>query len=490
MLKKIFMGAGILGISSLASRLLGVVRANQLASIFGTSASLNAYYAGFALPDFLYSVLVYAAVASAFVPLFLELKGSEKWRFTSAVLDGVVLATTVFAVVVFVFAPQLVGLIYSGFDLSTQSLTVEIVRILCLSPILFGISSVFMSLQTAVGRFTAYSLAPVIYNLAIIFGVVYFRDIYMVAWCTVIGAGLHMLLNLVAGLRLGFRYKLTFWRERDHLMRFWRLGAPRVVSMMGYQINLLVDSAVASLVTFGSLSVLRYAQDINSFPLGIFGLSIATASFGSLTALFAKGNTPEFLYKIKMTLAKMWFFIVPSAVGLILVREDVTAVLLQYGNFDAGDTYAVSGTLAYLAVGLFASATVPLLNRIFYAMKNTRVPLYASLAQMVLNIVLDLLLYQSWGVWGLALASSVAVTVQMLYLFLRATDRFQLSAFFPRSETIEIVVSSALMGLVVFGVAGYLPNNVYLHLALSALIGAVVYGVLVLGFGTWRVLKK
>lgn len=483
-MKKIFSGAALLALSSLLSRLLGVVRANQLASVFGAGAVTSSYFAGFTIPDFIYSFLVYGAVSASFVPIFTELHDSESennpWHFTSNILVVLLGLVLLFGGIVWLFAPQIVSLMYSGFDTETQKLTTEILRILILSPVLFSLSAVFGGVQTALGKFTAYALAPLLYNLAIIFGIIYFQEIHMVAWCAVAGAGLHASVQFIAVRHHGFFLKTTLRTQWHHVREFFRLSVPRIFAIVTTQINIVIDASIASLVPFGSLAILRYAQDINSFPMGIVGLSVATSSFGALASLASKGDPLAFADVFKKNFHRILFFIIPSAIGLYLLRFPITELILQGGEFTAQDTIYTANTITYLALGLVGTATIPFLSRAFYAQKNTRIPLYAGIIGVTINLVLDLILYQSWGIYGLAFASSVSALVQMLILLYYLTQKINWRHLLSFRMLSETIICSAGMTLILAGILqsievpiGMLGLAIYL-LAMS-LLGAGIY---------------
>lgn len=498
-MKKIFGGAFLLAISSLLSRLLGILRSNQLATVFGAGEVTSSYFAGFTIPDFLYSFLIYGAVSASFVPIFTELHDTENesdpWHFTSNVLTVLLGLLFVFGGMVWLFAPQIVALLYAGFTPSAQNLTVELLRILILSPLLFGLSAVFGGVQTALGKFTAYAIAPLLYNLAIIFGIVYFREIHAVAWCAVAGAGLHALVQFIAVRKHGFFWCTTLRTQFHHVREFLWLSLPRIFAIVTTQINIVVDASIASLVPFGSLAILRYAQDINSFPMGIVGLSVATSSFGLLASLAGKGDPLAFADVFRKNFHRILFWILPSAVGLYLLRFPITELILQGGAFTTEDTIHTANTIAYLALGLVGTATIPFLSRTFYAQKNTRLPLYAGIVGVLINLVLDLILYRSWGVYGLAFASSISALTQMLILIYFLTEKINWRHLFSFRILSETAICTLAMWFVLAGVLGYVTApvgtwNLLIYLAGISTLGGVIYLGLTYALGTFQNLMQ
>lgn len=477
-------GAILLGLSSLLSRLLGVFRANRLAAIFGTTEASNAYFTAFTLPDLIYALLVYGAVSAAFVPIFTSLqetkRESDPWDFTSNVLIVLLSSTTLACIFIWLFTPQITDLLYSGLPPSTKSLTADLLRILILSPLIFTVSAICGGVQTALGKFSAYALAPILYNLSIIIGIVYFQDIYAVAWATVCGAALHAFIQFIAVYKFGFRFSFEISRQWINIRHFFWLALPRIFAITTTHINLVVDASIATLVPFGSLAILRYAQDINSFPMGIIGLSVATASFGTLSSLIAQNDHLKFAYLIQKKLLRILYFIIPATIGLHLTRHEIVSLILHGGVFNSTDLTQTAHTLSFLAMGLIGTATIPLLARAFYAQQQTSYPLYAALAGVFVNLVLDLLLYQTYGIYGLAIGSSAAALIQMCLLLLWLTRQINWRLILEPLKTLEIIFSSAAMSLVIHLVSSQtiIPNTtteIGLRAILLILLGAATY---------------
>ncbi len=441
MIKKLFSGqinsitiaALLIALSSTVSRFLGIFRDRILAGEFGAGDTLDIYYAAFRIPDLVFNLLVLGALSAGFIPIFAKLlknplakvrdvfshdKNKEAWILTNNILNILGISLLVLAGVGIVFAPILMKLIAPGFSGDKQVLTVALTRIMFLSPIFLGISSVLGGVLQSFKRFFVYSLAPIMYNVGIIIGALYFvpaYGIYGLAWGVVLGAFLHMLIQLPLVSRLGFRYRPIFNYKDKNTRKIGMMMIPRTMSLAIVQINLLVITIIASTLQSGSLTVFNLANNLQYFPIGIFGISFAVAAFPTLSAVAF--NKKKLIENFSQTIRQILFFIVPSTVLVLTLRAQIIRVVLGTGHFDWNDTVLTFSTLGFFAISLFAQATIPLLIRMFYARHNSKTPFYIGLIAAVVNVFLSLWLARNMGVAGLALAFSIANIINFILLW-------------------------------------------------------------------------
>ena len=441
MIKKLFSGqinsitiaALLIALSSTVSRFLGIFRDRILAGEFGAGDVLDIYYAAFRIPDLVFNLLVLGALSAGFIPIFAKLlknplakvrdvfshdKNKEAWILTNNILNILGISLLVLAGVGIVFAPILMKLIAPGFSGDKQVLTVALTRIMFLSPIFLGISSVLGGVLQSFKRFFVYSLAPIMYNVGIIIGALYFvpaYGIYGLAWGVVLGAFLHMLIQLPLVSRLGFRYRPIFNYKDKNTRKIGMMMIPRTMSLAIVQINLLVITIIASTLQSGSLTVFNLANNLQYFPIGIFGISFAVAAFPTLSAVAF--NKKKLIENFSQTIRQILFFIVPSTVLVLTLRAQIIRVVLGTGHFDWNDTVLTFSTLGFFAISLFAQATIPLLIRMFYARHNSKTPFYIGLIAAVVNVFLSLWLARNMGVAGLALAFSIANIINFILLW-------------------------------------------------------------------------
>jgi putative peptidoglycan lipid II flippase len=288
--------------SYLVSRLLGLLRDRLLASHFGVGPTVDAYTAAFRLPELLFTLLVSGAFAVAFIPVLTEHwsreERSEAWEVASSLLNLLMVGTLALGVIIFIFADPLTSLIAPGFDAYRHGLTVDLTRIMLVTPFLFAISSVFGSIQQAFNRFLFYALASVFYNLGIIFGIVFLSpgySIYGVAFGVVIGTLIQAGVQMLGLIGLGFSYRPSFNLRHKSVRKVLGLMVPRSIDQGIDQLHYTVETVIGSRLAAGSLTSFYYANNLKNVPLVIFGSAIATAAFPRLAARAATAKREGFI---------------------------------------------------------------------------------------------------------------------------------------------------------------------------------------------------
>lgn len=429
MLKKLFnsqaktitSAAIILGAASLVSRLLGVLRDRVLAGEFGAGSELDIYYAAFRIPDLVFNLLVLGALSAGFIPIFASyIKNKKKsWELVNVMLNVMFFAVILISLLLIVLAPWLSKIIAPGFTKSQLVLTTTLTRIMLLSPIFLGISGIFGSVLQSYKRFFLYSLAPILYNIGIIIGALFFTKnlgITGLAWGVVLGACMHMLIQMIAVISLGYRYRFSFDINHKGLRQIFKMMVPRALGLVITQINLLVITIIGSTLAVGSITVFNLASNIQSFPLGLFGVSFAIAVFPTLSELTKKKN--KFIETFSLTVRQILYLIIPASVLLIILRAQIVRVILGTGRFDWQDTVLTLETLSYFAISLFAQALILVFARAFYAYNDSKTPFYTGLVSAFVNIVLAMMLIDQFGVAGLALAFSISTILNFVLLAL------------------------------------------------------------------------
>jgi putative peptidoglycan lipid II flippase len=454
---RLISAATILSLAALLSRIVGLVRERVFTTTFGAGDIFDAFVAAFRIPDLIFNIIVVGALSAAFIPLFTEKMikgeaGEEKaHEFALAVMNLILLVMAGLSLVFILLASKIVPLITPGFDGEKLKLTVDLSRIMALQPILLGASFVISGVLNSYRRFLAYALAPIFYNLGIVFGVVVLVPRVGVAglgWGVVLGGALHLIVQLPGAWDVGFRWRLAMPLLRDDLRKLWRLMLPRVVGLAAMQVNLLMVTFLGSTLLAGSIAVFHLANNVQYLPVGIFGIAFAQAAFPALSEQIARGRRRDFLATLTRTFRYIMYFVVPASVFFFLLRAQIIRVLFGAGAFDWEDTIMTFETFGWLIVSIFAQATVPLLVRAFYAQHNTIIPVVASMISVAVNVVLAVWLAPSMGVQGLALAFSAAAIIN--FVLLLGMLHWQCRGFRDREvivSLIKVIIASLAAGL-------------------------------------------
>lgn len=449
-------GATILGVASVVSKILGLYRERLLASTFGAGETLDAYYAAFKVPDFFFNVFILGALSSAFIPIFVGLwqkNRTHAWNFSRSVMTILIFALIVVAALIYAFPDAIVGLIAPGFSGETLELTIQLTQIMVIAMVLFGVSNVLAGILNSFKRYVAYSLAPVLYNVGIIVGILWFVDLYGpigLGYGVVLGAGMHLLVQIPAVAMAGFRFKPLFDTSTPGFYKMLALMGPRTLGLAAAQVNLWVITRIASQLEQGSVAVFNLANNLQYFPISVFGVSLAIASFPVFAEKYSRNKTKEFIEHFSRTFRHVLFLIIPVSMGILLLRAQFVRLFYGAGEFDWSDTVMTANTLGVLAIALFAQSVLPLLVRSFYAQQDTKTPVKISIVAVVLNVVLSYWLAPHYGVIGLGIAFSVAAIVNMLWLL--AALRVKLGYLDDNRimwSTIKIVLASVGMAAVV-----------------------------------------
>lgn len=428
--RQIARAAVVVMVLFVVSRVLGLARQMVIGALFGTGSDLDAYLVAARIPEAIFLVITGGALGSAFIPAFASHLAMEDragaWRLASAVINLAVIILTAVAGWMALLAPFLVRtLIAPGFDLLQQARTVALLRVMLISPIIFGVSGIMMGVLNAHQHFFLPALAPSIYNLSIIGGALLLGPrlgAMGMAIGTVVGAALHLLVQMPGLLRHGARYVPTLGLRDPSVREVGRLVAPRMLGMAIGQLNFVVNNSLASGMGEGAVSAINYAWLLMLLPQGVFAQAVGTAAFPTLAVQAARGERDQMRGTLAATLRMVFFLSLPAAVGLLTLGRPLVGMLFERGAFVASSTEAVVWALAFYALGLAGHAGLEIVARAFYALHDTATPVWVGGAAVGLNIALSLTLpglfeRAGWPPYaGLALANSTATLLEMAAL--------------------------------------------------------------------------
>lgn len=433
----------LLSASFILSRVLGVVRMSVIAAVFGNSREIAAYFAAFRIPDAMFMLVSGGALASAFVPLFAgfvdEYLEDEAWRMANTVLTAVLVTMMGLATVAFLFAPQIMGFLVGssaaggrgGFTPAQLALTVQLTRIMLLQPIFLGVGAIVTSILQTYNRFVLTAVAPLLYNVAVIGGAVLASrfGVAVLAWAVVVGAAAQLAIQVpgmfpeAAG---ALRPSFTWHPSAREVLR---LFVPRIVGLAAFQSMLFITLYLAARIPgINAVNAINYSWPIIQFPVGALGMAAGTAIFPTLSRLTSAEDIQAVRHTVNRSLRMILFLAVPATVGLVVLRRPIVNLLYAHGSqWNGAATEQTAFALLFYALALAPLAAIEVLARLFYAMRDTvtpvRIAVVAVAIDAVLSIVLVHLLPSTSGQGGLALATAVATSVQVVWLGVEANRR-------------------------------------------------------------------
>ncbi|MGH9146820.1 MAG: murein biosynthesis integral membrane protein MurJ [Vicinamibacterales bacterium] len=430
--------AGIIGLATMASRVLGLVREQVLAYYFGAGNAMDAFVIAFRIPNLLRDLFAEGAMSAAFVPTFtrqLTLSGKPRaWQLGNNVITALIAITIPLTILGIVFAEPLVRLYAEDFSLvpGKLELTVQLTRIMLPFLTLIALAAALMGMLNALRRFFVPALSPAMFNVGTILCAVSLvgvmpriglDPVVAIAIGTIVGGLGQILLQWPVLVHEGFRYRPSFDWSDPELRRVAALMGPSIVGLAAVQVNLFVNSILATGEGTGAVSWLSYAFRLMYLPIGLFGVSIATAAIPGISTLAAREETTAMRGAISRGLRMMLMLNVPATLGLVALARPVVGLIFERGEFSTADTNATAIALMFYAPGLIGYSFVKLASPAFYALHDSRTPVLVSILTMVLNILLNLTLVRLMGYPGLALGTALAALFNASVLLWRLRGR-------------------------------------------------------------------
>ncbi len=387
----------LLGFFAFLSQVLALFRDRAMAHFIGPSSTLDVYYAAFRVPDLIFICIGSLASITVLVPFIIAKMNEEKVtaearKYLNDVFTAFLLLMIVVSVLAFIFMPQLAQVIAPGFSGKLTEKLIWLSRILLLSPILLGLSNLFGTVTQLFRKFFIYALSPIFYNVGIIVGIVFLYPmwgIYGLAFGVVIGAFLHLAVQVVSSIQCGFAPRISFDIDFKDIKKVALTSLPRTLGLAFNNISLIAIIALASFLKEGSISVFNFSFNLQSVPLNIIGISYAVAAFPTLAKSVSLGKMDEFRAHLKEAARAIVFWSLPVIFLFIVVRAQIVRVILGSGAFSWENTRLVAACLAIFSVSVVAQGIITLLSRAYYANGNTRRPLLINLSCSILIILLS-----------------------------------------------------------------------------------------------------
>lgn len=468
------LAATIMASSTLLSSLLGFFRDRLLNSAYmpsknGVSAGypvgLDAYTAAFMVPDFMFAVLVSGALSVTFIPVFNErwVKGNKQsaWQISSSMINFMALITMAASVLIIIFAdPLMKYLIAPGLSESGHALAVSMMQVIAVNPFIFAVAAVIASIQQAVGRFMFCALAPMLYNVGIIIGTVWFTGgvnlfgwqifdggIMGVALGVVLGSFLQLIVSAVGLAGLGFDYNFKiYWRNKGFRKVLSLLPARSVDQGMDYVVS-LVEVNLASRLADGTVRAYQQALTLHMMPINLIGVAISNAAFPQLTEHLGEGRNDLFQKDLRSLLRIIFWMALPVSVVIFFTRGYVAHFISNGGD------QLIAGILGCLVVAILFRTIYHMAARAFYARQDTKTPLYISIFSITLNIILAIVLSMvlKMGAYGLAWAQSTVAVLEVVVLL--AVMNRQMPKLFDMTfvrAIFKMIIAGTITGVVCY----------------------------------------
>ncbi len=491
----------VLAIASFFSAVLGLIRNRLIAGGFNP-IERDIYFSALRVPSFITTVLIMGAISVAVIPLFREYSQRSKkegWLFLSATLNKIPLFLAILSSIFIIFAPQIISAVAPGFSANIQAEIAWLMRIMLLTPMILGLSTTVSGILQCFDRFLISSLAPVFHNLGVIIGIIFlvpWLGLPGLAWGMVLGAVLHLAIQLPSFFSLRSDSSSVFAWSHPGLKRLVSLATPRSLSVVFSQANLLIVTAAASLLAIGSVSVYHLAGDFSQALTRLIGVSFTTAIFPAMALSFACSDQKKFVDSFLTSFRQIVFLIIPGSLLFFALRAQLVRIVLGTGKFSWEDTRLTAACLGLFCLGVFAQALVTLISRTFSAMQDNKPPAWVVFISVLLNIILILTfvhflgqenVFRDWMVnlmrlqnisdiriIGLPLAFSLSNIFQLIILTIILRRRWKKEQFLKQALVflLRTIIASFIMIFFVYTTLYYMADWVDMERSIGVMTQA------------------
>lgn len=438
----ILSAAFIITVANISSSLLGLLRERVLIKLFFNNIegqqAYEAFQVAFQIPDLLFQLIVLGALSAAFIPLFTDLKRKDKkkaFTFTSTVMNLVLLIFAFFSIVAFIFARP-ITLARTGAEFTPEQveIAVNLTRVMLFAQFFFAISNFLTGILQAYQRFIIPAIAPLVYNLGIIITSIFlaqYLGIYAAGLGVVIGAALHMLIQLPLILKTGYRWQASFdWRFSE-VKKLFKMMPPRLMTVGVGELQNLAMGFFATSIGNLSFVIINLARRLMTLPIRFFGVPISQASFPFLSEESADANRKKFNQLLLQSLNQISFLAMPASMLLLILRVPAVRLVFGTANFPWQTTIATGKVVALIAISITAQAMVQLLIRGFYALKDTRTPFMVTTISVLVYLMTNVVgIYVfNLGVFSLGISITVAAFVELLLMLILLQKKIQCFTF-------------------------------------------------------------
>lgn len=470
--------AYLLAFFTFLSQLLALVRDRLLASEFGASHSLDIYYSAFRIPDFIFVTVGSLVAISVLVPFIIEkinISVEEGKKFIDNLFSFFFLLIIAVSIIAFFLIPYLTPLIFRGFPSTDFPELILITRILLLSPILLGLSNFFGSITQVYKKFVIYSLSPLAYNLGIILGIVVFYPLWGLKGLVsgvIIGAIIHLLIQIPFVSKQGMCPKFSFRFDFKSIWQVMLLSIPRTFTLAITQITTIFLLVMATFMKEGSVAIFSFSLNLQSVPLAIIGVSYSIAAFPTLAKHFTSGERDKFIAEMITSARHIILWSIPISVMFIVLRAQIVRTILGAGEFSWSNTRLTAACLALFSISVVAQSLILLFVRGYYAMGNTKKPLFIGMISGAFIIIFSYLFVKMF-----ALLPMFQYFIEALFRVggIEGTSVLML----PLGYTLAIIINCILLwiyfGREFIGFTKALRRTVFQSFSASIIMGGVAY---------------
>lgn len=444
----------------LTSRLLGLVRNRMLTARF-TTEEIDLYFAALRIPNFLFEILIAGAITVAFIPVFTSYlskhQKNEAFQLASIVINSAIVTVGIFVMLMLTLTPQVLWVVVPGFTPQQIEVTASYARIVLVLQVLpLVVGNILTGILQSYKRFLIPAMAPVVYNLGSIIGILFLTPYLGLAGALYgigIGALLFLLIQIPLLRTVSYSHSFSIDINNPGVRRVFRLMLPRTLVVGASQIDATIDFMLASLIGPGSITIFTFAQQLQLLPIGLFSLPIAQAALPTFSDYAARENIDLFKKSLLASMHQVLFFVMPASAFLVVMKIPVVRLVFGADQFDWPSTVLTGRTLMFFSFSLFAQGIIHLFSRAFFALHDSKTPVVIAFVSILLNSAtsLILILYFHYPVWALALSTSISSTIQatlLLYFLSKRVGGFDFDKLVV--PFLKITAATGIMGVFLY----------------------------------------
>ena len=465
MSKKTKTTALVLMLIILTSKITGFFRDIVLAQTFGAGEITDAYLTALNIPVVLFDGIS-AALGTTFIPIYFKIKSSkgqeEVNKFTSNILNIVIIISLIFVLLGVIFAPYIVKIFAVGFKGDVFDLTVNYSKILIFSMVFIAINGLVSSYLVASGNVYISGAITIPFNIFVIIAIIFasVTESYVMVYGTLIAYIAQLLFQLPLLIKKGYKHRLTVNLRDENIRQILFLVIPVFIGSYINQINAVVNRTLASTLDSGSITALNYANKLNMFAVGVIAVAISTIMYPILSKLASEGNKKLFKINISKSINMIVIIMLPIMVVMTTFSKEIVKVLFEEGSFNSHDTYLPSTALFFYSIGILAYGLKELLAKSFYSLQDTKTPVRNATISVVINIVFSIILVNIMGIGGLALASSISATVTTMLLLISLRKKIGKIGF---SYILKTFIKGAIASIVMYIIMRIAYNYIFIY---------------------------